>query len=60
MSAVNIIVRKGAVAVITESLAREVLASGTVNVDVKPGGTAIVLEDGASPEEIAALIPPPT
>ena len=53
---VNIIVRKDAVTIISESLAREVLAStGTVNIDVKPGGTAIVIEDGASPEEIAAL-----
>ena len=54
---VNVIVRKGAIALISESLAREILEENkTVNVDVKPGGFALVIEDGASPAEVRALI----
>jgi hypothetical protein len=53
---VNVVVRDGAVVVISESLAREALGLETVNVDVKPGGIAVVVEDGASPEEIATLV----
>ena len=57
---VNVQIRKGGVAVITESLAQTALQSMTddeeLNVVVYPGATVVVAEDGATAEELAALV----
>ena len=58
---INVIVRKDAISIITESLALAAMESNsTINIDLKPGAVSIVLEDGASPEEVAALIGVPS
>ena len=54
---INVIVRKDAISIITESLALAAMAhEGTINIDLKPGAISVVLEDGASAAEIAALL----
>ena len=57
---VNVSVRKNATAIITESLAATVLEgldeNEELNVMIYPGATVVVAEDGATAEELAALV----
>lgn len=61
---VNVDIQKDATVLLTESLATkalETLSEGEeLNVRVRPGATVIVAEDGATAEELAALIAAPT
>lgn len=59
---INIRLRKGSTAVITESVIDRVFSSRepgeTINVDVHPGARAVVAEDGATAEELKSLLQP--
>lgn len=58
--AINIQLRKGSIAVITESVIDRVFASRepgeVINVIVYPGARAVVAEDGSTAEELKALV----